>query len=64
MEETQNEQRGKFRTFVDECIRVLKVTKKPDKNEYLNVAKISAIGLLIIGLLGFLLFSLKQLIIQ
>jgi protein transport protein SEC61 subunit gamma-like protein len=55
---------GKFKKFYNECIRVLKVTKKPNKNEYMTVAKVAAVGLLIIGLLGFLLFALKQLIIS
>jgi len=54
---------GKFKAFYRECVRVLKVTKKPDWNEYTTVAKVAAIGLLIIGLIGFLLFSLKQLLI-
>ncbi len=55
--------KGAFSRFVSECIRVLKVTKKPNRTEYMTVAKIAAIGVLVIGLLGFILFSLKQLII-
>lgn len=57
------EQKGKFKTFIKECVRVLKVTRKPDRNEYMTVAKVAAIGLLIIGLIGFILFSLRQIII-
>jgi len=54
---------GKLKAFYRECIRVLKVTKKPDRAEYMTVAKVAAIGLLIIGLIGFIMFSLKQLLI-
>ena len=48
--------------FLYECRRVLKVTKKPNKKEFLNIAKISAVGLLLIGLIGFVLQTLKQLL--
>jgi len=34
--------------------RVLLVTKKPGKEEFLTVAKVSAIGALLIGLIGFI----------
>ena len=54
---------GRLKAFYNECVRVLKVTQKPNRVEYMTVAKVAAIGLLIIGLIGFLLFSLKQLII-
>lgn len=41
--------------FWEECKRVLRVTKKPDKQEYLMITKVAAIGILIIGGLGFIL---------
>ena len=34
--------------------RVLLVTKKPGKEEFLTVSKVSAIGALLIGLIGFI----------
>ncbi|MBS3815068.1 MAG: protein translocase SEC61 complex subunit gamma [Hadesarchaea archaeon] len=40
--------------FLHECKRVLQVARKPDKDEYLNVAKITGIGVLIIGTIGFI----------
>ena len=67
MEDTNNnvpEQSGKLKTFYNECIRVLKVTKKPDRNEYLTVAKVAGIGLLVIGLLGFILFAIAHILTQ
>jgi protein transport protein SEC61 subunit gamma and related proteins len=44
----------KLKTFFYECVRVLKVTKKPDKVEFKTIVKVSGVGILIIGLLGFL----------
>ncbi|MBW3013822.1 protein translocase SEC61 complex subunit gamma [Candidatus Woesearchaeota archaeon] len=43
----------RFKRFYLECRRVLKVTQKPTKNEALTVIKISALGMLIIGAIGF-----------
>ena len=43
-----------FVTFVKECRRVLKVTKKPSMDEFKTIVKVSGLGITIIGLLGFL----------
>ncbi len=45
---------GKLKSFVAKCKRVWLILKKPTKKEFIMVAKISAIGILIFGLLGFL----------
>lgn len=50
----------KLKNFYDQCIRVLKVTKKPNTQEFLTTAKISGLGLLVIGAMGFLLFVIKE----
>ncbi len=50
----------KFKNFVTESKRVLRVTKKPTKEEYLTISKVSAIGILIIGFMGFLLHFIKE----
>ena len=42
-----------LKSFINECARVLKVTKKPTKDEYKAIVKVSGLGILIIGLLGF-----------
>ncbi len=44
----------KFKTFLKECKRVLKITKKPSKEEFQTIVKICAIGMVIIGILGFI----------
>jgi len=49
------------RDFIESTRRVLIVAKKPDKQEYFLMLKITLLGIIIIGLLGFfigLLFSL------
>ena len=48
-----------FVTFVKECRRVLKVTKKPSMDEFKTIVKVSGLGITIIGLLGFLINIIK-----
>jgi protein transport protein SEC61 subunit gamma-like protein len=52
----------RFKQFVAECMRVLKVTKKPNSFEFKTIVKVSAIGIAILGLIGFILYFLKELI--
>ena len=51
--------RTKFKTFIKECIRVLKITKKPTPTEFKTIVKASAVGILVIGALGFTITMLK-----
>ncbi|GIU69629.1 MAG: hypothetical protein KatS3mg002_0865 [Candidatus Woesearchaeota archaeon] len=55
---------GKFKNFVRECIRVLKVTKKPTKEEFKTISKISGLGILIIGLIGFIVHLIDVLLFR
>ena len=43
-----------LKAFVEKSKRVWLVLKKPTKKEFTSVAKISAIGILLLGVLGFL----------
>ena len=43
-----------LKSFVKQCVRVWYLLKKPDRHEFLTVAKVSAIGLGIVGLIGFI----------
>ena len=63
MEETEdvNSWKYKIRSFIGECLRVLKVTKKPDTIEFKTIVKVSGLGILIIGLLGFVVQMFKLL---
>jgi len=44
---------AKIKSFFIECKRVLSLTKKPSKEEYKTIVKASALGMAIIGILGF-----------
>ena len=48
--------------FIKLCKRVLHVSKKPGRDEFLNVAKITGIGVLIIGAIGFVISIGAQLL--
>lgn len=52
----------KLKDFWTECVRVIRVTKKPDKGEFKTIVKISGIGMAIIGFIGFLVHFIKELI--
>lgn len=52
----------RLKAFIMECKRVLRVTKKPDKQEFTTIVKISAIGIAIIGFIGFLVHFAKELL--
>jgi len=51
------------KNFISKCIRVWKVTTKPSKLEFKTIAKASTVGILIIGLVGFLVAILAGLFI-
>lgn len=68
-EETAPEEKAKLeekpsrvKRFIKETIRVLRITKKPDKEEYKSTVKVTALGAAIIGAIGFVLFLGKQLL--
>ena len=44
----------KFKSWLIEAKRVLLVTKKPNKQEFLTIVKVAGIGTLIIGFIGFI----------
>lgn len=52
----------RLKEFLSECKRVLKVTKKPSYEEFKTIVKISGIGILIIGFIGFFIHMVWQLI--
>ena len=51
-----------FNKFIKDSKRVLKVARKPDAKEYTEFAKITALGILIIGAIGFVIVLVGQLI--
>ncbi|AGN16168.1 protein translocase SEC61 complex subunit gamma [Methanobrevibacter sp. AbM4] len=51
-----------LQNFNKEAKRVLRVARKPDGEEYINFAKVTGIGIILIGLIGFIIVLIGQLI--
>lgn len=51
---------GKIKSKLREYWRVLKITKKPDSKEYKAIVKASGIGIIIIGMVGFIIHMIVQ----
>ncbi|MFP4117028.1 MAG: protein translocase SEC61 complex subunit gamma [Candidatus Aenigmatarchaeota archaeon] len=49
-----------IKSFLKSCSRVLKVATKPSREEFWQTAKVTAIGILLIGAIGFSIFLLFQ----
>ena len=60
--ETTEVKPSKFRRYVKETIRVLRITKRPGKDEYVGLLKVTGIGIGIIGTIGFVVFLIRQLL--
>jgi protein translocase SEC61 complex gamma subunit len=45
----------RLRRFITQSIRVLKITKRPNADEYKMLVKVSGLGIAVIGFIGFLL---------
>jgi|GEM_PF-1070352 len=52
----------KLKNKLSEFARVIKIAKKPTKEEYIAIAKASAIGILVVGAVGFVIHMIVQLI--
>ncbi|MBS3084933.1 protein translocase SEC61 complex subunit gamma [Candidatus Pacearchaeota archaeon] len=42
-----------IKVFYNKCVRVWKTLKKPTRKEFEMTAKVSAIGIVILGIIGF-----------
>ena len=47
---------SKLKSFIFKCKRVFKITKKPSKDEFKVIVKVSGIGILLIGFIGFIIY--------
>jgi len=54
----------RIKTFLVESRRVWQVTKKPSKDEFKSILKITALGMLVIGFIGFLVTMLWQMVLR
>jgi protein transport protein SEC61 subunit gamma-like protein len=60
--EEQQTKKQKFKAFLKECRRVLRITHKPTGEEFKTIVKVSALGMAVIGLIGFLIQMMKLII--
>ena len=49
-----DEFKEKIQSFFSSSMRIFNVSRKPDKREYSTMAKITGLGILIIGFIGFM----------
>lgn len=54
----------KVKEFTTESRRVLRVTKKPSGEEFRTIVKVSGAGIVLIGVVGFLVQMVKQFIVR
>ncbi len=50
-----------LKSFIIKCKRVWQVLRKPSKKEFAMVAKISALGIIVLGLAGFIISLIVKL---
>jgi protein transport protein SEC61 subunit gamma-like protein len=50
----------RFKEFIAECRRVIRVTKKPSRDEFRTIVKVSGLGIILIGLVGFILQMIRN----
>lgn len=51
-----------LKNFLHDCKRVFQVARKPDKTEYLEVSRVTGIGILIVGVIGFIITIISFLV--
>ncbi len=52
----------KLKSFVKECYRVVQVTKKPTMVEFKTIVKVTGMGIIAIGLIGFIISIVGQML--
>ncbi len=56
--------KNKARNKLNEYIRVLKISRKPDREEFEMSAKITGAGIILVGVIGFLFYLMSNLLPQ
>lgn len=62
METTKQPVTAKLTSFFAQCRRVWMILKKPSSEEFKTVAKVSALGILIMGALGFIIADIIRVV--
>jgi protein transport protein SEC61 subunit gamma-like protein len=42
-----------FKAFINQCKRVMMITRRPSRDEFLMVSKVTGLGICLLGALGF-----------
>ncbi len=53
-----------IKSFALECKRVLILTKKPTNDEFKTIVKVTGLGMIAIGLIGFFVYLIKQVFLK
>ena len=53
----------RIKAYTLECWRVLKITQKPSNTEFKTIVKVSGLGMLIIGFIGFVVVMIRELLL-
>lgn len=48
--------------FIDESVRVMKLTRRPKKEEFWMISKVTGIGMIVIGIFGTIISIIARLI--
>lgn len=48
----------RVKSFLNQSKRILTVASKPDKEEYVNYSKVIALGVLVLGVFGFIIYTI------
>ncbi len=54
----------RLRGFLTESRRVLRVTRKPTGTEFKTIVQITGLGIILIGLIGFVLYLIQTLFLK
>ncbi|MEM0372863.1 MAG: protein translocase SEC61 complex subunit gamma [archaeon] len=52
----------KIKDFLSNAVRVLRLTTKPKKDEFWTVAKITGLGIIVLGFVGYVVDSIRFLL--
>ena len=47
-------------SFINEAIRVIKLTRKPRKDEFIMISKITGLGMILIGIMGVVIILISR----
>lgn len=55
---------GKLKSFILQCQRVWHLLRKPTSDEFKSIAKVSALGILAIGAIGFIIADIIKIFVK